>query len=339
MQQQSKSCPFYTKHGTCRFGDKCLFRHEEIFPHRKFENRNEERKPCQYYAKHGTCRFGGSCCFQHEGIVPKQTLIIDTKQPEKVCSFFEKHGTCRFGDRCRFQHEVVVPLQQPQACRHFNNGKCNLGSKCKFLHDETQVKARVQVVRPMRTVEFNEADASRCPHFFSILDEEGQPKGKCPHNNKCGRRHFSTDEERAKDKVEGWTILHETVFYAHYHQLADVLHCCENLNDLLTQRTRQPHTILWSEYDDVDRSLDYYKLTVPAGSTLMDVALTSTHDLDEDSRCKIAVVNYLLSSHHGNIKRKICIRMLKHPSRAKEFLDIIKEKDEYTFISSSLGAE
>jgi hypothetical protein len=313
-------CPRLERFGICRFGDKCRFKHGEAL----LKGTNPESKIsgilCKSYVRNGNCLFGDKCRFKHEGTVHASA---------KVCPNFAANGICRFGDQCKFQHSGVIPSQPRHICRHFQNGNCQLGSNCKFLHNDSQEKVAKSPQKP-KAIKFNEEDADRCPQLYCIVNERGEPKGRC-HLNKCYGRHFSFDWEEEEDAAIGWTMVHEAVFHSDFMALTKLLEDCEDYEALLAQKTRQPHTIEWSEPDFLDNSCDKYKLTVPAGSTPMDVAMTSIGDLDKDSPSSCAVVQSLLGSVDGDRQRKICFLMLRHPEKAQELLEEVLESGELMF--------
>jgi hypothetical protein len=269
---------------------------------------------------------------------------------KKICRFYLRNGSCKFGDSCHFTHarsrEVVQMAEEKinrvghPACIYFiRNGSCRYGSACKFRHHVAITPVTLKV--------------EKCKYRFASWNREtGEPTGNCRSGDHCRFRHKLTEEERMEfrrryqqrlekqrqqDQLKqqqqiqnfrmlGWSLWHESVFRGDYKQVYDIMKETEGLNKLLAQKTTKPYVINWSEYDSVDRCFDDYKITIPVGSTAMDVALTSASHLDKDSPSKIAVVENLRGSHSGGISREIIIKMLEYPHHAKQILELVSQK-------------
>jgi len=255
--------------------------------------KEEMKEICVYFSKQGGCKFGDSCYFQHVITPPPTHNTTHTthttrhdREEKKICQFYMKTGTCRFGSTCRFQHIN-------HALEHRRKPK---------ITDKTM----------------------KCRDYFSVLNDQGKPIGDCKYNDYCKYRHYYTTEEEYE--VLGWSKIHDAVFHGDYTELAELLPTGatdEEYNTLFSKKTTLPYVIRWSEYDSVDHTHDNYKITIPVGSTVMDVAETSKKDLDKDSPCSIAVVDYLLDSVDGRDHREICIKILQYPTRLKEILEYV----------------
>ena len=61
----------YNQRGHCKFGDKCIQKHENEICHDRNECTNQycnKRHPreCRYFIQFGRCKFGGGCSYSHE---------------------------------------------------------------------------------------------------------------------------------------------------------------------------------------------------------------------------------------------------------------------------------
>ncbi len=65
--QPKAPCRNWQSSGTCRFGDKCHYKHDERGPPRKEGGKGGAggKGVCRQWAKDGTCTFGGTCKFGH----------------------------------------------------------------------------------------------------------------------------------------------------------------------------------------------------------------------------------------------------------------------------------
>lgn len=213
-----------------------------------------------------------------------------------ICFSFIQHRMCKFGDSCRFQHV----LESSRPCKFFQQaGLCKLGSKCSFVHTSAIPKPRAVV----------NDNTEKCNSYFN--------SGSCRFGDICRFRHYSTEFElKAKietsdDETIGWSNIHEIVFRAEYEKLAKVLQQTTNHTTLLSSTTKAPKTINWSEFDSVDGSVDKYTIIIPAHSTPLDVAFTSSKDLQ---RGEAALYNLFDSTDDRNA-RFICATLLLNPMK------------------------
>jgi hypothetical protein len=251
-------------------------------------------------------------------------------QKSHICFSFYQQKRCRFGDSCRFQHV----LESSMPCKFYNSGHCKLGNKCSYQHTVKLMVPRPPVVITDHT--------GKCKAYFDSVNELWNPRGSCKYGDRCRFRHYLTEEEQkaqndtaiqtylsaattihqpkapeeADDKTIGWTKIHDLVFHAEYEKLANVLQSTNNHSALLSAMTHAPKTIHWSEFDTVDGSTDRYTITIPANSTPLDVAFTSSNDLTRG----IAALYNLFDATDDRIPRFVCATLLLHPTRAREIL-------------------
>jgi hypothetical protein len=293
-----------------------------VVPEKQKGHERLETKTCSYFAQHGTCKFGDDCRFVHALVVPLSAPAITpipAQEKSKICPYFANHGSCKFGAGCRYSHATTgsasatkKPDKMPQTVRYedklcfgFSNfGKCSAGDDCRFAHvfDPAAIDAGVS----------------------------WEPKEEIKPSSYYPDLYYESEDE---DKECGWSAIHEVVFRAKYQNLAARLMKSKNPKALIALKTVKDKTIRWSEFDEVDRTSDRYKMTIPAGSTPLDVARTSISDLDADSPCKDFNVNYLLDSHDDDIHRKLCIIMMKNPEKVVEIVDHVEEYGKYSLLS------
>jgi serine/threonine-protein kinase/endoribonuclease IRE1 len=74
--------------------------------------RRPGQQPCEFYSKTGTCRFGQECCFDHpeEHAVPLTEMNLPYRDGEPVCAFYMKTHQCKFGASCKFHHPRLRPI-------------------------------------------------------------------------------------------------------------------------------------------------------------------------------------------------------------------------------------
>ena len=132
------SCRFF-KSGTCKYGERCRFRHDETGEEASLHESNFQQA-------------------RNRGLnQPNQAPLSDTTEPatQVSCRFFNLGG-CRSGDSCSFRHDVkdkeeiscqaietlaTVPLADnsgPLAqvkCVYYIRGTCKNGDQCRFQHD------------------------------------------------------------------------------------------------------------------------------------------------------------------------------------------------------------
>ena len=86
--------------GSCRFGDKCRFTHDQpaaggSVAAAASSGYDGSQEVCRFWARTATCKFGAACKFKHEGGVAKAS---------PMCFEFQSKGSCKFGAACKFQH-------------------------------------------------------------------------------------------------------------------------------------------------------------------------------------------------------------------------------------------
>jgi hypothetical protein len=182
---------------------------------------------------------------------------------------------------------IVINDRTGKCKAHFDSGSCKWGDRCRFRHYLTPENDSVVQSSPPATTTIN------------------PPKPP-------------------DDKTIGWTKIHDLVFHAEYEKLAAILQSTANHTALLSAMTNAPKTIHWSEFDVVDGSTDRYTITIPAYSTPLDVAFTSSNDLTSG---EAALYNLFDSTDHV-YARFVCTTLLLHPTRARDILAYVQSQVE-----------
>jgi hypothetical protein len=284
----------------------------------KASHEGTQQVACHKFSRTGSCSFGDRCKFRHiqaTATEPHQQIVATAppnfqarnlaEHPTVPCTFFVQKGTCKYGDSCKYIHDIRYAQQTTAAAA---------ATTITVPRPLANQKASTKTL-PKRPVVTDTTPI--CPETFSSRDKRGQPQGRCT-NTSCTLRHYATNKDIAEWSLTtfGWAPIHSATFYAGYRELAKLLSESNNPNALINLRTTKAYVIEWSEHDAVDRCFDHYKITIPAGSTALDIVKTRSTDLDRDSPNRIAVVDYLADSHEGSYRRNLCLQILNDPTNA-----------------------
>lgn len=74
--------------------------------------RRPGQQACEFYTKTGTCKYAQGCVFDHpdEYAVPLTEQQLPYRQGEPVCAFYLKTNQCKFGAACKFHHPKLRPI-------------------------------------------------------------------------------------------------------------------------------------------------------------------------------------------------------------------------------------
>ncbi|KAH9330352.1 hypothetical protein KI387_002460, partial [Taxus chinensis] len=173
-------CPFYMKHGICKFGANCKFHHpkDRLETLKSLEDKADgsEVKPivadseqlpsrpgepeCDYFMKKGTCKFGAKCKFDHPKDKWESAKALDQKGNEDVAITGGKAEPGLSGavnDKTEMkvnpvkpaigQNSKGLPIRPGETdCPFYvKNGSCKYGVNCRFNHPE-------RIINPPSTV-------------------------------------------------------------------------------------------------------------------------------------------------------------------------------------------
>lgn len=141
---RDKCCDFWLRHGSCRNGDNCKFRHDpekagtNSSKASQLANKNQmeqapaakSQKVCDFFARMGSCRHGENCKFSHVKPVAGSKAANGQENgnwgngdnqkgrtEQKPCDFWARTGSCKHGDACKFLHGNI-PTGQNVAPNH-----------------------------------------------------------------------------------------------------------------------------------------------------------------------------------------------------------------------------
>ncbi|KAL9235114.1 hypothetical protein vseg_009907 [Gypsophila vaccaria] len=133
-------CSFYTKTGTCKFGQNCRYNHSsrKVFkPVGDKEKRVEGsielvddagKIECKYYQQSGGCKYGNACRYNHSARkIEKEYLLLNflglpIRPTAEECAYYLKHGSCAYGANCRFNHPEPSAVKEYESEGSLGNG-------------------------------------------------------------------------------------------------------------------------------------------------------------------------------------------------------------------------
>lgn len=81
-------CWEFAKNGTCKFGEKCKFKHQK--------EKKEVKKPCRYVMNGKECKFGDKCRFSHKAFKGEETktaAVATTEEEEDMAIAFANNDS------------------------------------------------------------------------------------------------------------------------------------------------------------------------------------------------------------------------------------------------------
>ena len=203
-------CKFYVRSGHCRFGDQCLYLHddegmqgddtaeigddENNYPQEMNTVKNSHSPQgasgsvCKFFARTGHCRFGEHCRNLHVAelrpvaATANENDELDYLPPDDgliACRFYLRTGHCRFGEHCRYSHDAEVMLADDDI-----EMRIEISNSPSSRSRTTSSSARKQVdPKPTSNLQKQGSHAVKTCRFFRT--------GKCMQGDSCKFRHLS----------------------------------------------------------------------------------------------------------------------------------------------------
>jgi hypothetical protein len=102
-------CNHFARHGTCKFGAGCRFKHDAQVP-------QSARRVCEFFMRHGRCDYGTQCRFKHDIGAPSAPLAkaSDAVNIRPLVAIVKGAGSS-FGGNVRKMRGFVVALLKEEA--------------------------------------------------------------------------------------------------------------------------------------------------------------------------------------------------------------------------------
>jgi len=145
IRETSKTCPYFSNFGECKYGATCKYNHPENSvrvplhgsgPETSYLNSSgfpmrPGQEVCSYFKRTGLCRYSTTCKWDHpeefthlgKDLLPKVEVAgfnpagYPIRPGAEACFFYIKNGICKFGANCKWDHpERKEDLEAKQEC-------------------------------------------------------------------------------------------------------------------------------------------------------------------------------------------------------------------------------
>ena len=128
--------------------------------------------------KHGYCKYGNNCHFRHEKqicIVSNCSVFSCEKRHPKLCSWFQQYGRCKFTSFCKFKHSNNDNIEELINRIHSNQNKLSEIEKSLAVieTEEEEIKKRMKVFEEQLETRFAELE-SKINLLFQLLEEKNE---------------------------------------------------------------------------------------------------------------------------------------------------------------------
>ena len=130
---------FLKKFGSCKFGDKCYFKHDSAEPKAKAKSAPNPKPAAKPKAS------------------PSTSTSTTTVGAQAVCQMWSKTGKCRFGDKCKFKHDGKPAAKQASASSSQAQAPL-VGAQPNPKASAGRVKSHVAMARSSEYTDSAEAD-------------------------------------------------------------------------------------------------------------------------------------------------------------------------------------